>query len=59
MAKPIDIDEFFKEQGERLNISDSDWEQYEESVFQGRKWASGDYKTDDRFEHAWIGENEW
>ncbi|KAF8513529.1 hypothetical protein JB92DRAFT_2923156 [Gautieria morchelliformis] len=37
MVKPIDLDEFFKEQEERLNVSDSDWEQYEERVYQAKK----------------------
>ena len=37
MVKPIDLDEFFEAQQERLNISDSDWEQYEERIYQDRK----------------------
>ena len=39
MAKSVDLDEFFKEQQERLNISDSDWDQYEERVYSDRKWV--------------------
>ncbi|KIJ41922.1 hypothetical protein M422DRAFT_254933 [Sphaerobolus stellatus SS14] len=33
----IDLDTFFKEQEERMNMSDSDWETYEERMRQERK----------------------
>lgn len=37
--KPFDLDNFFKEQDARMNLSESDWEEYEERRYQERKWA--------------------
>jgi len=37
MVEPLDVDEFFREQKERMEHSDEDWEEYEERMHQESK----------------------
>jgi hypothetical protein len=59
MAKPIDVDEFFKEQKERMDIPDEDWEEYEERMHhENRKCAPPANCNFDTPDLGCSGENE-